>query len=70
MGYDLNGKRLILSVNVIKFDDLSKDRNGSEVDETNILNTFMVSTPKIELRSRNHPSSARVTVMSVTSLCW
>ena len=69
MGYDLNGIKLILSVNVIKFDGLTKDLNGSEVDETNIINTFMVSTSKIELRSRNHRSSSRVTVMSVT-LYW
>ena len=47
MGYDLNGIKLILSINVIKFDGLTKDRDGSEVDETNIISTFMVSIPRI-----------------------
>ena len=43
MGYDLNGKKLILSVNVVKFDGLNQDRIGTEVDEEKIIKTFQVS---------------------------
>ena len=43
MGYDINGKKLILSVNVVKFDGLNQDRIGTEVDEEKIIKTFKVS---------------------------
>ena len=46
MGYDLNGKRYILSVNVIKYIGINRDRNGSENDERNIIDTFKVRTQR------------------------
>ena len=49
MGYDLNGKKLILSVNVVKFDGLNQDRIGTEVDEEKIIKTFQVSRSLIFL---------------------
>ena len=42
MGYDLNGKKLLLCVNVIKYPGFKRDRNGTEADERNIINTFKV----------------------------
>ena len=44
MGYDLNGEKVILSVNVINYSGFNRDRNGTEIDEKNIINTFKVST--------------------------
>ena len=44
MGYDLNGKKVLLSVNVTKYPGFNRDRNGSEADERNIINTFKVYT--------------------------
>ena len=46
MGYDLNGKRYILSVNVKKYIGINRDRNGSENDERNIIDTFKVRIQK------------------------
>ena len=44
MGYDLNGKKLLLCVNVIKYPGFKRDRNGTEADEKNVINTFKVNT--------------------------
>ena len=46
MGYDLNGKRYILCVNVKKYIGINRDRNGSENDERNIIDTFKVRIQK------------------------
>ena len=46
MGYDLNGKRYKLSVNVKKYIGINRDRNGSENDERNIIDTFKVRIQK------------------------
>ena len=43
MGYDLNGEKLILSVNVVKFYGPNQDRIGTEADEERIIQTFKVS---------------------------
>ena len=43
MGYDLNGKKYILSVNIVKYIGVNRDRVGSEADEKAIINTFKVS---------------------------
>ena len=43
MGYDLNGKKYILSVNIVKYIGVNRDRVGSDGDERAILNTFTVS---------------------------
>ena len=44
MSYDLNGKKYILSINVQKYDLLAgekrRDRDGSEIDEKNLVETF------------------------------
>lgn len=42
MGFDLNGKKLLLCVNVIKYPGFKRDRDGTEADERNIINTFKV----------------------------
>ena len=57
MGYDLNGKRLLLSFNVIKYPGFKRDRNGSENDERNIINTFKVNTLESLLEAK---SSCRI----------
>ena len=54
MGYDLDGRKLILSVNVIKYTGIDRDRNGTVVDEKNLLKTAKVITRKIRLRSHYH----------------
>ena len=46
MGYDLNGKKVLVSVNVTKYPGFNRDRNGSEADERNIINTFKVNILK------------------------
>ena len=48
MSYDLNGEKVILSVNVINYSGFNRDRNGTEIDEKNIINTFKVSTTIIQ----------------------
>ena len=45
MSYDLDGEKYILSINVIQFDRLTadgrkRDRDGSQIDEKNVVNTF------------------------------
>ena len=40
MSYYLNGKKLLFSVNILNYDDRSMERNGTNVDEKNIINTF------------------------------
>ena len=54
MGYDLDGRKLILSVNVIKYIGIDRDRNGTVVDEKNLLKTAKVITREIRLRSHYH----------------
>ena len=52
MGYDLNGEKLILSVNVVKFYGSNQDRIGTEADEEKIIQTFKVSGRNTWLRCR------------------
>ena len=45
MSYDLDGEKYILSINVIQYDRRAangrkRDRDGSQIDEKNVLNTF------------------------------
>ena len=42
MGYDLNGKKYILSVNIVEYNGMNRDRIGSEIDERSIITTFKV----------------------------
>ena len=42
MGYDLNGEKYILSVNIVKYNGNNRDRIGSEIDERAIITTFKV----------------------------
>lgn len=39
MSYDLDGEKYILSINVKQY-DRKRDRDGSQIDEKNVLNTF------------------------------
>ena len=43
MAYDLNGKKYILSVNIVKYTGINRDRIGTENDEEAIIKTFEVS---------------------------
>ena len=40
MSYDLSGEKFILSINVIKYNGINRDRNGTEVDEEDIIKTL------------------------------
>ena len=42
MGYDLNGEKYILSANIVKYNGINRDRNGTEEDERAIITTFKV----------------------------
>ena len=42
MGYDLNGEKYILSVNIVEYNGNNRDRIGSEIDERSIITTFKV----------------------------
>ena len=42
MAYDLNGEKYILSVNIVKYLGINRDRNGTENDERAIIDTFKV----------------------------
>ena len=42
MAYDLNGKKYILSVNIVKYTGINRDRIGTEKDERAIIDTFKV----------------------------
>ena len=39
MSYDLNGRKILICVNVVKYGS-GRDRKGSEKDEKSIINTF------------------------------
>ena len=38
--YYLTGKKYLFSINISKYDQQENDRNGSEFDEKNIVNTL------------------------------
>ena len=40
MSYDLSGEKFILSINVIKYNGINRDRNGTEVDVEDIIKTL------------------------------
>ena len=43
MSYDLVGKRYIISINIIKYihiNGINRDRNGTEIDENKLIETF------------------------------
>ena len=42
--YYLNGRKLLFSVNITNYDDPRKERNGANVDEKNIINTFKIGS--------------------------
>ena len=40
MSYDLDGKKILICVNVLEYTPRSRDRIGSEKDEKTIIETF------------------------------
>ena len=40
MSYNLQGKKYLICINVIRYDGPTRDRNGAEADEDKLIDTF------------------------------